>query len=430
MNSVVPETTSMHVRDPWLLSFGVAALFAILAWIRLAIPSEPYFDEVHYLPAARAMLEGGTYLNREHPLLGKQLIALGITLFGDHPMGWRAMSLIAGALALFASMRAMWHASFDRFATLAFGVLLATGFHLLVHARIAMLDVFMAAFLSLAAWQFAAAIREPERGRWRLALTGIAVGLAMAAKWNAVPLAVLPGLIFFAARLSAGRKHLLTSTRGIPVPGISLAEAFLWLGIVPLAVYALTYWPAYDLLNSPLAEKGLFGLHSEMIELQASVKQPHPYQSTWPQWLLNARGIWYLYEFTDNAQRGVLLIGNPLTMLLGLPALLWCLISGVVRGEWAKTAMVIGFAASLGLWLIANKPIQFYYHYFMPSMFLLGALALSLSDLHRSAKYRWMSYAVLVGSIAMFAGFFTILTAGELEGPMSFAKWTWMVGWR
>lgn len=421
-------------RDPWFWCLVLPAIFAALASIRLTIPTAPYFDEVHYLPAARELLAGGEYLNREHPLLGKQLIALGIWLVGDAPIGWRIMPLVAGTIALGASMRAMWNASHDRFATIALGVLLATGFHLFIHARIAMLDIFMAAFLAIAAWFFAAAIRKPETGRWRLAITGIAIGCALGSKWNAVPLAMLPGITFFAARLSAGRRRLFTSTRGVPVPGVSLIEAFVWLGIVPLLVYALTFAPGYwlgeYLRPSLLAEQGLIGLHREMLDMQASVMAPHSYQSTWPQWVMNTRGIWYLYEFTDNAQRGVLLIGNPLTMLLGLPALLWCLIWGLYRNDWAKVGTVVGFGISLGLWLIAPKPVQFYYHYMMPSCFLLAALALSLSDIHRSAQYRWVSYAVMAGSAAMFALFFRILTAGELEGPMSFAKWTWLVGWR
>ncbi|WP_299296318.1 phospholipid carrier-dependent glycosyltransferase [uncultured Erythrobacter sp.] len=425
-------------RDPWLWCLLIPAIFAALASIRLTIPSAPYFDEVHYLPAARemlAILEGrGEYLNREHPLLGKQLIALGIYLFGDTPLGWRIVPLIAGTIAVCASMRALWQASQDHFATIAFGVLLATGFHLFVHARIAMLDIFMAMFLSLAAWFFAAAIRKPETGRWRLAIAGVALGCALGSKWNAVPLAMVPGITFFAARLSAGRRRLLTSRRGVPVPGISLLEAFVWLGIVPLLIYALTFAPGYWLSDylrpSPLAEKGIIGLHREMLDMQASVVSPHSYQSTWQQWVLNKRGIWYLYEFTDNAQRGVLLIGNPLTMLLGLPALFWCLIWGLYRSDWAKVATVVGFGVSLGLWLIANKPVQFYYHYMMPSCFLLAALALVLGDIHRSAQYRWVSYVVLAGSAAFFALFFKILTAGELEGPMSFAKWAWLEGWR
>lgn len=434
----LPDTAApLHPRDPLAWCVAIAAVFALVAGWRLANPSIPYFDEVHYVPAAREFVNliehgFGEYRNREHPLLGKELIALGMLLAGDNPIGWRIMPLAFGVLALFASMRALWHASADRFATLAFGVLLATGFHLFVQSRIAMLDVFMASFLAVAAWQFAGACAEPEKGRWRLALTGIAIGCAMAAKWNAIPLAVLPGIAFFAARLSAGRRRLFLSRRGAPVPGITLVEAGLWLGIVPLLTYALTFLPGYwmdeYLLPSPLAAQGLIGLHGEILALQKQVLAPHAYQSNWPQWVLNTRGIWYLYEVVDGAQRGVLLIGNPLTMLLGLPALGWCLVTGVWRGDWAKLGAVIGYGAALGLWLIAPKPVQFYYHYFVPQFFLLAALALALSDLRRAGK--WLAWGTLIASTGLFAVFYKVLSAAPLEGAMSFAKWTWIVGWR
>lgn len=426
-----------HPSDPWLWCVAIPLVFAFLASLRLTTPSEPYFDEVHYIPAARALLEmwqgaEAQYFNREHPLLGKQIIALGMWAFGDTALGWRVMPLIAGIIALAASMRAMWHASMDRFATIAFGILLVTGFHLLIHARIAMLDIFMVSFLALAAWQYTAAIRQPESGRWRLALTGLVIGCALASKWNAVPLAMTFGLTFFVARLTAGRRRLLTSRRGLPVPGISLFEAALWLGAVPLAVYAATFVPGYWLGTqfhpSPLARDGLIGLHFEMLDLQQKVRTPHTYQSTWPQWMLNMRAIWYLYEPVDGAQRGVMLIGNPLTMLLGLPALAWCLVNGLHRMEWAKLAMVIGYGVTLGLWLIAPKPVQFYYHYFMPAMFLLGALALSLADLRRTGQER-IAFGLLAGAIVMLAVFFPILTAAPLDGPMDFENWAWISGW-
>ncbi|MEQ5786291.1 phospholipid carrier-dependent glycosyltransferase [Erythrobacter sp. NFXS35] len=433
----------VHPRDPLAWCLAITGLYALLAGWRLAIPSIPFFDEVHYVPAARELLtlweEGqGAYLNREHPLLGKVLIALGMALLGDNPLGWRIMPLAFGTLALFASMRALWHASADRFATLAFGVLLATGFHLFVQSRIAMLDVFLAAFLAVAAWQFAGAIREPEKGRRRLALAGIALGCAMGAKWNAIPLAMLPGLAFFAARLSAGRRRLFLSRRGAPVPGVTLVEAFVWLGIVPLVAYALTFLPGYWLSEylrpSPLAQQGLIGFHGEILSLQQQVLTPHNYQSNWPQWLLNTRGIWYLYEVVDGAQRGVLLIGNPFTMLLGLPALAWCLVIGAWRSDWARLGVVIGYAAALGLWLIAPKPVQFYYHYFVPSFFLLGALALALSDLRNAGWGQrlgwWLAWGTLAASAGLFALFYKVLAAAPLDSAASFAKWTWLVGWR
>lgn len=418
-----------HDADPILPALALAGVFAVLGTMRLTTLQTPYFDEVHYLPAAREILNGGDYINREHPLLGKTVMAAGIGIFGDSPLGWRILPLLAGVITLLASMRAMWHATRTRFATLAFGVLLVTGFMLLIQSRIAMLDIFMLCFLSLAAWQFSAAIRRPEQGRWRLAATGIFLGLAMGAKWSAIPIAILPGLTFFVARLSAGRRRLLTSQRGIPVPGISLLEAFLWLGIVPLAIYAATFAPAYFLAENTLSRDGLFAMHSEMLALQTQVLAAHTYQSNWPDWVTNARAVWYFFEPVDGVQRGVLLIGNPLTMLLGLPALGWCLFAGITQRNWAALAMVLGYVASLGLWFFAEKSVQFYFHYMIPHFFLLGALALALEEWWRSGN-RIVPIAVLSASIGVFAWFYPILTAGALADPMDFLDYVWIEGWR
>ena len=123
----------------------IAALaFLTLALVRIDIPSQLYFDEVHYLPAVRALMDFGTAANLEHPPLAKQLIAVGIWLFGDNPFGWRIMSVLFGTLALFAMMRAMWFASCNRAVSLLTGLFAGTNFLLFVHARIAMLDIFMA----------------------------------------------------------------------------------------------------------------------------------------------------------------------------------------------------------------------------------------------------------------------------------------------
>ena len=163
--SRAPEQPKDPIR--WCAALALAFLLACLPF--LTVVTHPYFDEVHYLPAAREFLTLGTFINREHPLVGKELIALGIALFGDNPWGWRLLPTLFGTLALFAAMRALWFGTQSRFATLSYGVLVATGFHLFIHARIAMLDIFYLTFLCVAAWQFAGAIRQPEQGRWRIA---------------------------------------------------------------------------------------------------------------------------------------------------------------------------------------------------------------------------------------------------------------------
>ncbi len=414
-----------HPRDPIGWCWAFSAGFLALVSVRLVIPSQPMFDEVHYLPAARALLDGTGFLNREHPPFGKEIMAAGIALFGDNAFGWRIFSALAGTLTLFAACRALWFASQSRIATIAFGLLLASGFALFVQSRIAMLDIFMACFCALAAWQFAAAIREPEHGRLRLALAGIALGLAAASKWNALPLLPLPGIAFLFARLHATGWLAAWSTRGAPVPGISLAEATLWLAIVPILTYWLTFLPVLE----SGAPASFLALQREMIALHQSVLDPHPYMSAWPDWVLNVRSIWYLYEPVDGAQRGVLLIGNPVTMLLGLGGIGWCAWAAIRHRRIDCLAIVVMYLASLGVWFVADKPVQFYYHYFVPSIALLAALALLVDELWRDG-WRWIALAIIGSSLAVFAWFYPILGAAPLDGPGAFADWMWLDSWR
>lgn len=415
--------------DPKLAVLALCWLFLAICLWHIQIPSKPYFDEVHYLPAARALLDGTEWLNAEHPPLGKIILAAGIGIFGDNPFGWRIFPALFATIALYGFSRALWEASLSRFATLSYTWLLGTGFFLIVHGRIAMLDIFMIAFVALALWQCARAVRAPEEGRKRLILAGLALGAALAVKWNAIPLAPLPGLAFLAARITAGRRRLLLSRRGAPVPGVSLLEAALWLGVLPLAVYAFSFAPSLLVDKTPFGDRSIIGIQQMMVEMQESVKKPHVYQSTWQQWILNLRAIWYLYEDVDGAYRGVLLVGNPFTMLAGLPALIWCAWAGVARRRHDALAVALLFAASFGFWIVAEKPIQFYYHYFLPSCFLLAALALALDEL-RQRGFAWIAWAALAISGAMFAFFFPVLTAMKLKASGSFVTWTWLDSWR
>jgi dolichyl-phosphate-mannose--protein O-mannosyl transferase len=419
-------------KDPLAWTAGIAIAFLALVWHRLGIPSKIMFDELHYVPAARKLLELVS-ANPEHPMLGKEIIAAAIWLLGDEPLTWRIPSALFGAFGLFAFGRLLWWASERRFATLSGLFLLATSFIWFIQSRIAMLDMFMATLGMVALWQFAAAMRVAVRqARWRLALTGLCFGLALGAKWSIAPAALLPGLTFLVLRLRDHGPHAFVRNDTRPVPGISLMEAAFWLGSVPLIVYWLTYLPAFFYLQNPVSPWDFVGHHRYMLELQDSVKKLHPYRSVWYEWVINWRCVWYLYEPVDGAQRGVLLIGNPFTMLAGLPALVWCVWAGI----WCKRTDALAFAllyvVSLGLWLVSTKPIQFYYHYLLPGAFLMACLALALDELWRKGgRWEWIPAVSLATAGAIFVWFYPIISAAVLhEGKQAYVHWMWLHSWR
>jgi dolichyl-phosphate-mannose-protein mannosyltransferase len=90
-------------------SVTVVAIVLVVAHLALLVgvttPEKFYFDEVHYVPAARQMLEPvipSPMLNPMHPPLAKESMAVSIRVFGDAPLGWRYPSVLFGSLAIIA----------------------------------------------------------------------------------------------------------------------------------------------------------------------------------------------------------------------------------------------------------------------------------------------------------------------------------------
>lgn len=427
------QVTKLPERDPLAVCAALSLIYAAVVGYHLGIPGKMYFDEIHYVPAARALL-ARQMANAEHPLVAKEAIAAAILLFGDNPLSWRLPSAVMGTIGLFAFSRTLWWASQRRFATLAGMVLLATDFAWFIQSRIAMLDMVMAGFAMVALWQVAAAIRLPRQARWRLVLAGVAFGLAMGAKWSVAPaiafIALALGTVRVRAALSSSR-NIFTANDDAPIAGISLTEMMFWLLSVPIMVYWLTFLPAFFYRQFPVGPAAFLIWQHYMLQLQESVLTSHPYQSVWYQWIVNWRAIWYLYEKVDGAQRGIVLIGNPFTMLAGLPALLWCLWAGW-RGRRDGLTTVGLYLACLGMWVASAKPVQFYYHYLLPGTFLIAGLALALDALwQRHDAWRWTGPLILAISVVLFGNFYPIISGAPLyHGTASFERWMWLASWR
>jgi len=419
-------------RDPLSWCLAITAAFALLVLFHLWIPSRIYFDEVHYVNASRKLLKLIPF-NREHPMFAKEMIASFIYLFGDRPFVWRLPSAIMGTAGLFAFGRLVWLSSGKRLATILAMVLLATNFMWFTMSRIAMLDMVSAGMGMIGLWQFAAALKASGRtsARLHLAATAITFGLSLGAKWSIAPALAMPGLAFLVLRMR-DTGLLIVGKRGAgPIPGVSMLEATFWLGLLPLAVYWLTFVPEMFYAVRPVSPFGFIAQHEYMFKLQDSVKKLHPYRSVWYEWVGDWRSIWFLYEKVDGAQRGIVMIGNPATMWLGLPALLWSVWTGFRRLRLDLLAFVTLYLSTLMIWAINGKPIQFYYHYLLPGAFLAACLALALDALwRRGGRWRWAVWGAMLACLGIFAWFYPILSAMPLCCKSSFAFWMWLPSWR
>ena len=261
-----PDGHDMPVHRPFaFLSRPAPALFALLAiaqaifsW-RLTTPHTLVFDEVHYVPAARTLLALSGPVNIEHPLLGKTLIAAGMLVFGDNPLGWRALSTLAGTAIVGGVFAIVWLMTRRRRAAAVAGLLTIVNFVVLVQARIAMLDWFMAAFVVLAVAAMGWAMRgDAGQSRWRWTLGAVLLGLAVGTKWAAVPYLGYAAIGFVLLK------------RGDPSrwPGLRWWSAWGLLGLAAGLAYPATFAPAFFYASEPMTLARLIPFQLDMYARQ------------------------------------------------------------------------------------------------------------------------------------------------------------------
>ena len=396
-----------------LLGLGSLTLFV---W-HIDRPPTIYFDEVHYVPAARALLAGTGPTNIEHPLFAKTLIAGGIASFGDNALGWRLPGALCGAIAVVA----MFWVGLLVFGSLREAIcaalLLAVNQTHFIQARIAMLEMPMTACLLLGA----ACLLQARRGGRGWAYGGaVALGLAVGSKWLAIPYAAL---FIGAAGWDAWRKSL----GGEAVLIDRVLPDVLKLAGVAVLTYFVTFWPAFFYAHDAMTLRHLIGFQFEMLASQRAHLPSHPYQSDWWQWPLMLRPIWYLFAKSGSAYQAVLLVGNPVIYWGG------ALMAAISLSGWLKrrdtTLLVLTgvYIFSLAIWIVIPKSIGFFYYYNLSAvdLCLLSVAFLRLLDPVRGRWLIWFTGA----SLLAFVYFYPIIAAQPLPTDNTWTDWVWMKSW-
>ncbi|MGY2848705.1 MULTISPECIES: phospholipid carrier-dependent glycosyltransferase [unclassified Bradyrhizobium] len=422
-------------RRPAARTAIVAAIVFIVAHVVLLLgitaPDKLYFDEVHYVPAARQMLlpvREGPILNPMHPPLAKEIIALSIKAFGDGPLGWRypaalfgALALVGvylGGLALFASQQR----------AIAAALLAFFNQMLFVQSRIAMLDIFALAFGLFAIAAFVHGFRQ-QQPQFALALAGLFAGLASACKWSGLFVLATCIAIVAAIRLMQGWRTRFADAnaedwyRPELWPDFRVPHFMVCFVLIPAAVYLATFVPLYGLSFTDImeAQRRIFADNT------TAAIAGHTYMSSWPSWPFLVRPVWYLFEKVgDDRFAAIVLLGNPVVLWPALIALIIALRDWIV-GRGRDAFLVLAFYLGPYLaWALLPRTLGFIYYYLPAATTASFVLVYALT---RKGAPRWLLWAfVAVGCV----GFVAMLpvTAAVIETSMAtFNRLMLFQGW-
>lgn len=382
--------------------------------IGLTTPDKITFDEVHYVPAAKQMLEPGTpgpLLNPMHPPLAKQMMAWSIRIFGDGPLGWRYPSVLFGALAIVAMYLCGLVLFASQGAALATAALTFLNQMVFVQSRIAMLDIYALTFdlFGIAAFLHGFRSKRPEIP---FALSGLAFGLAGACKWSGFfPLGVCIAIVALVRLLQGWRTQFADADaddwyRPDRWPDFRYYHFALCFLLIPALAYFAAFLPRYGFSVS-----GLIEAQRRIFAENAGAHPPHVYMSSWPSWPLLMRPIWYQFDkMADDLYQAVVFLGNPLILWPALAALGICLRDFIVKRR-ADAFLILAFYLGPWLaWATLPRTIGFIYYY-LPSA-TVASLALVYALTHgERAPPRWVLWAFVAAAALGFAAMLPISVA-------------------
>lgn len=395
-------------RVCWLTCFIFYLIGQVFFLINIEFPSTLNFDEFHYIPSAKQFLAFIHNQNWEHPPLGKLMISFGIRFFGDHPLGWRLMSTVFGALTL-AGVYALAFILFESQSTAVWVALLTLFNNLLyVQSRIAMIDTFMFGFLIWSLVFFAMDWKKDPSPSLQIPslLAGLLLGLSTSCKW----FSVIPWVGCAFLMLERSRNFYYW---------------FLCFFLIPFISYCVPFLPFMLTQNIPLNLGEFFLIQKRMWDGQLRVVSSHPYMSHWIGWPLIKRPIWYAFDKAGfEKTRGVIMMGNPLIMWGGVLAFFQSLEKWLMTRDRTVFLILFLYGIFYFSWSIIPRKIMFYYYYYPAGMMLSFLLALSFQSF-KSDVPRWL---FLVFSSLLFVYFFPILAALKIDSH-SFMSWMWFRSW-
>lgn len=378
--------------------------------INLGYPKNEYFDEVYHAWTAKQIMHGNAkawdYMSEHpagfayewtHPPLAKEIMIIGMLVFGENSFGYRLPAVLFGVLSLVLVFLISYEI-FKSYDIAVFSILvLGLDGLFLTMSRIGMNDIYFVTFMLLSLLAFM---------KNRVFLAALFYGASLASKWSALyflPIIILSHFIF-------KKKIRLT---------------YFWFLIIPPTFYFVSYLPmflsGFDLNHFWDTQRQMWWYHT-------GLSATHPYSSPWWSWPILIRPV-YLFLETANIYAGEAILVSKI-YAMGNPFIFWGGVAAFILSLWffwKKRFLKLGFIIFSYLiffvpWALSPR-IMFLYHY-LPSLPFLSIMVAFILKI-------WQKYALVffLVSFLLFLYFYPHWTGVYVTERLD-SFYYWFSSWR
>ncbi|OXM87462.1 phospholipid carrier-dependent glycosyltransferase [Paenibacillus rigui] len=437
----------------WLYDESSKAAYRATFW------NGAIFDEIYHARTAYEHLHQLEPYESTHPPLGKVLISWGISIFGMTPFGWRFMGTLAGTGMLpviYVMGKRLLGRSESAF--IACFLLACDGLHF-VQSRIATIDVYAVFFIMLMFYYMhrfssTSLFATSWKRAWvPLGLSGLCFGLGAASKWIAAYgglglacLWLLWLLTQYRLYRQAGEalevKH--KQDRQTQAEWRHIRDVFpyraavtvgwcvLYFIAVPMIVYILAYIPFMRVPGPGHGLADVLSYQKHMLSYHSLLTGTHPFSSSWWQWPLMNRPVWYYgaAELSPGTISSIVAIGNPLIWWVGFGAMLHLTYRAIRTGERTAVFLSVAYVSQYIPWMLVPR-MTFLYHYFAMVPFLILALAYYCKQWMLEQPVKRRRLTVYLAAVAVcFILFYPVLSGLVVDRSYAEHVLKWFPRWQ
>lgn len=372
-----------------------------------------YFDEIYHARTAYEFVNKLPIYEWTHPPLGKLIISAGVKLFGMTPFGWRISGTLFGIFMIPILYYFIKKLFGKTWLAVSGTILLCSDFMHFTQSRISTIDVYVTFFILLMYlfmflyYKENLFIENRKKGNIMLLLSGIASGLAAASKWSGLYAMIGVAVIFFLSIMKCYTIDKTDFLKRLIKTGLLCCVFFI---VIPVAIYALSYIPF--LKSNGEGIKGIIDNQVAMYVYHGKTVAgtTHPYSSHWYEWLLDLRPIWYYSETYGDLAESISCLGNPLIIIFGFFAFLYCFYNAINKQESIAILLTIAFASGIIPWMPIERT-TYIYHYFPCIPFLIIMILYVVDSLEvKSRKTKGYFILFVSSAVILFALFYPAIS--------------------
>lgn len=416
-----------------------------------------YFDEIYYTRTAYEFMHGLPTYENTHPPFGKDLIALGASILGTTPFGFRFMGALFGVMMLPFMYLLGRNITRSRGLGAFICFLFAFDFMHFAQTRLTTIDVFVTFFIIVMYYFMERYINlsfydTPLKKTWiPLGACGIAFGFGVASKWTGAYAGAGLAVIFFAQLFMRYREYLYAkrspkgTTNGIQHKRIinsfqenttrTIMFCMIFFVAIPFTIYLLSYIPFVDSYRPGLFERMLKNQET-MFSYHSDLEATHPYSSTWYEWPTMDRPIFYYSNnLGENVRQGISSFGNPLVWWVGIPAFIYMLYLAIKEKKKDAAFLCTAYLAQYLPWMLVSR-CTFIYHYFPSVPFItlmIGYCFLQLKQRVEPKAGTKVFYSLVVlyaiAAFGLFLLFYPVLSGQPVTTEYVDKFLRWCDGW-